>query len=229
MIDEVLNHARYLDDKLGVYRSLILSLWQNEEQKATLDVTLSVLEHLDIHIPRRFRWLHIARGLYQMRLKLRSYTDKELLAVPEITEKNAPAAWTFITLLTEIASVNGNVEYHILALLQALSMMLTRDYYKGTGLSLAFVGFLFHVFADLGSAYHYVKLALKIAARGNDANEDAKTIIISYWFVVHWKKPFQDCVEPVLGALKMAMDVGDVRSTFFAVMTYSEFYLHCGL
>jgi predicted ATPase len=229
MIDEVLNHARSLDDKLGVYRSLILSLWQNEEQDATLDVTLSVLEQLGIHIPRRFRWLHIARGLFQMRRKLRSYTDEELLAIPEITEKNATAAWTFITLLTEIALVTGNMEYHILALLQALSMMLTRGHYKGTGLTLAFVGFLFNVFADFDSAYHYVKLALKIAARGNDANVDAKTIIISHWFVVHWKKPFQDCIEPVLGALKMAMDVGDVRSTFFAIMTYSELYLHCGL
>jgi hypothetical protein len=27
----------------------------------------------------------------------------------------------------------------------------------------------------------------------------------------------------------MAMDVGDVKSTFFAIMTYSELYLHCGL
>jgi predicted ATPase len=229
MIDEVLNHARSLDDKLGVYRSLILSLWQNEEQNATLDVTLSVLEQLGIYIPRKFRWLHIARGLFQTRRKLRSYTDEELLAIPEITEKNAIAAWTFITLLIEIALATGNIEYHILALLQALSMMLTRGHYKGTGLTLAFVGFLFHAFADFDSAYHYVKLALKIAARGNDVSEDAKTIITSYWFVVHWKKPFQDCIEPVLGALKMAMDVGDVKNTFYAIMTYSELYLHCGL
>jgi predicted ATPase len=229
MIDEVLDHARSLDDKLGVYRSLILSLWQNEEQEATLSVTLSVLEQLGIHIPRRFRWLRIARGLFLARRKLRSYTDEELLTLPEMTEKNVIAAWSFITLLVEIALVTGNTEYHILALLQALSTMLTRGHYKGSGLTLAFVGFLFHVFADFDSAYHYVKLALKIAARGNDINEDAKTVITSYWFVVHWKKPFQDCIEPVLGALKMAMDVGDVKYTFFAIMTYSELYLHCGL
>jgi predicted ATPase len=229
MVDEVLNHARSLDDKLGVYRSLILSLWQNEEQDATLDVTLSVLEQLGIHIPRRFRWFHIARGLSRTRRQLRSYTDEELLTLPEITEKNVIAAWPFVTLLVEIASVSANMEYHILALLQALSLMLIRGNYKGTGLTLAFVGFLFQFFADFDSAYHYVKLALKIAARGNDVNEDAKTIITSYWFVVHWKKPFQDCIEPVLRALKMAMDVGDVKYTFFAIMAYSEFYLHCGL
>jgi predicted ATPase len=229
MIDEVLNHARSLDDKLGVYRSLILSLWQKEEQDATIDVTLSVLDQLGIHIPRRFRWLHIARRLFLTRRKLRSYTDEELLTLPEITEKNLIAAWSFVTLLVEIALVTGNMEYHILALLQALSMMLTRGHYKGSGLTLAFVGFLFHVFADFDSAYHYVKLALKIAARGNDINEDAKTVITSYWFVVHWKKPFQDCIEPVLGALKTAMDVGDVKYTFFAIMTYTELYLHCGL
>lgn len=229
MIDEVLNHARSLDDKLGVYRSLILSLWQNGEQDATLDVTLSVLEQLGIRIPRRFRWVHIARGLFQTRRKLRSYTDEELLTFPEITEKNVLAAWTFVTLLIEISSVTGHMEYHILALLQALSMMLSRGHYKGTGLTLALVGFLFHVFADFDAAYHYVKLALKIAARGNDVNEDAKTIITSYWFVVHWKKPFQDCIEPVLRALKMAMDVGDVKYTFFAIKTYSELYFHCGL
>jgi hypothetical protein len=94
--------------------------------------------------------------------------------------------------------------------------MLTRGHYKGSGLTLAFVGFLFHVFADFDPAYHYVKPAWKIAARDNNINEDAKTVITSYRFVVHWNKAFQDCIEPVLGALKMAVDVGDVKYTFFA-------------
>jgi histidine kinase len=229
MVDEVLDRARSLDDKLGVYRSLILSLWQNEEIDETIKVTLSVLMQLGIRVPRRFYWYHIAKGLIQTRRKLLSYSDEELLNLPDIKEKNVIAACSFIWLLIEIGSVTCKLEYHLLALIEALSLMLASGHYKGTGLTLAYIGFLFHAFADFDAAYHYVNLALQIAAKGNDVDEDAKTIIISHWFVVHWKKSFHDCIKPVLGALKMAMAVGDVKYTFFAIMTYSELYLHCGL
>jgi tetratricopeptide (TPR) repeat protein len=229
MIDEVLDHARSLDDKLGVYRSLILSLCQHEEQDAATEVTLSVLDQLGVPLPRRFQSFHIIRNLSRARRQLRRFSDEDLLGLPEIKDDYAVAAYDFLALLGEIAAVAGNKNYHVLSALQAVSMMMTHGHYKSTGLALSFVGFLFHIFGDFDIAYRYAKLAMQMANEGKDAVLDARTASICYFYIVHWKKPYQDCIEPVLRALKSAMENGDVAYTFYLIVGYTDIYFQTGL
>jgi hypothetical protein len=108
MIDEVLDHARSLDDKLGVYRSLILSLRQHDEQDAATEVTLSVLDQLGVPLPWRFQSFHIIRNLSRARRQLRRFSDEDLLGLPAIKDEYAVAAYDFLALLGEIAAVAGN-------------------------------------------------------------------------------------------------------------------------
>jgi predicted ATPase len=229
MIDEVLDHARSLDDKLGVYHTLIRSLCQHEEQDAATEVTLSVLDQLGVHLPRRCLSFHIIRNIARTRRQLRRLSDEDLLGLPAITDEYSVAAWGFLALLGEIAAVAGNKNYHVLAGLQAISMMMTHGHYKSTGLALAYVGFNFHVFGDFDAAYRYAKLALHMANEGKDAVLDARTVSICHYYMVHWKKLYQDCIEPVVRALKSAMQNGDVAYTFYLIVGYSDMYYHSGL
>jgi predicted ATPase len=107
--------------------------------------------------------------------------------------------------------------------------MMTHGHYKSTGLALSFVGFLFHILGDFDAAYRYSKLALHMANEGKDAVLDARTVVVCYYYIVLWKKPYQDCIEPVLRSLKSAMENGDLSYTFYLIVTYSDMYYHCGL
>jgi predicted ATPase len=67
MVDEILEHAKCLKDKLGAYRSSIRSLFQQGDYDMAIQTNLLVLDQLGLRIPRRFLKLHVLRLVLRVR------------------------------------------------------------------------------------------------------------------------------------------------------------------
>lgn len=230
LVAEILEQGKSLKDKLGAYRSTILSLFQEDKTERAIAMTLYVLGELGVHMPQRFLKLSILRRVLHMRRKLRHYSDEDLLSLPETKDEDLRLAQFFVSLLGALTMATGNTEYQLLALIQrAVSVTLQGANHDWTVVSLAACGYLYSLFGEYDTAYRYGKLALQMVGEGNHSRQDARGILMTYFSVWHWKHPYHDCLAAFLRAYKMALDNGAIEDFFFAIQGYSIIYYICGL
>jgi predicted ATPase len=226
LVDEIFEYGKSLQDKLGAYRSTILSLFQEGKTERAIAMTLYVLDELGVHMPQRFLKLSILRRVLRTRKKLRRYSDEDLLSLSETNDENVQPAQLFLSLLGALTMATGNTEYQLLALIQRA------DYVTLQGanvVSLSACGYLYSLFGEYDTAYRYGKLALQMVGEGTHSRQDARGILMTYFSVWHWKKPYHDCLAAFLRAYKMALDNGAIEDLFFAITGYSIIYYICGL
>jgi predicted ATPase len=230
LVDEIIEYGKSLKDKLGAYRSTILSFFQEGKAERAIAMTLYVLDELGVHMPHSFIKLSIFRRLLRVRRKLRHYSDEDLMSLPETKDENLRLAQLFLSLLGALTLATGNTEYQILALIQrVVTVTLQGGHDDWTGVSLAACGYLYSLFGEFDTAYRYGKLALQMVGEGTHSSQDARGILMTYFSVWHWKNPFHDCLAAFLKAYKMALDNGAIEDLFFAIQGYSIIYYICGL
>jgi hypothetical protein len=229
LVDEILHHGKSLKDKLGAYRSTILSSFQEGDTTGAIEMTLFVLDQLGVHMPRRFIKLSILRRVLRVRRRLQRYSDDDLLALPEMSDENLRQAPAFVALLGAFGMVTGRTDYQHLALIQNISVTLEGVNSDWTVVSFGACGYLFAIFGETDTAYRYGKLALQMVDEGSHSSQDARATVMTYFCVWHWKNPYHDCLGPFLRAYKMALDTGAIEDLFFSIIGYSIVYYHCGL
>jgi predicted ATPase len=230
LVDEIFEYGKSLKDKLGAYRSTILSLFQDGKTERAIAMNLYVLDKLGVHMPRRFLKLNILKRVLRSRRKLRHYSDEDLLSFPTSKDENLRHASLFASLLGALSVATGNTEYQLLALIQATSVTLQGATNDWTVVSLAACGYLHSMFGEYDTAYRYGKLALQMVGESNThSRQDARGTIMTYFSVWHWKHPYHDCLAAFLRAYKMALDNGAIEDLYFAITSYSIIYYICGL
>jgi predicted ATPase len=230
LVDEILHNGKSLKDKLGAYRSAILSSLREGDATGAIETTLFALDQLGVHMPRRFLKLSILRRVLRLRRRLRRYSDDDLLALPETADENLRHAPAFVSLLGALGMVAGRTEYQLLALIhQAVSVTLEGVNSDWTVVQLAACGYLYALFGETDTAYRFGKLALQLIGEGSHSSQDARATGMTYFSVWHWKNPYHDCLGAFLRTYKMSLDTGAIEDLFFSIMGYSIVYYHCGL
>jgi predicted ATPase len=229
LVDEILEYGKSLKDKLGAYRSTILSLFQEGKTERPIAMTLYVLDELGVHIPRRLLKLNIVVRMLRTRQRPRCYSDDDIMAFPEKAVESTMLAAAFVALLSEMSILAGNNEYLFLSVLEAIRIAIDGSKNDWTALALAASGYLFALTGEIDAAYRYGKVALRMTDKGTNSSQDGRAIITTYLFVWHWRAPYHDCLEAMLRAYKIALDAGDIEYLFFSMIGYSVTYHQCGL
>jgi hypothetical protein len=230
LVDEIFENGKSLKDKLGAYRSTILSLFQEGKTEHAITMTLYVLDELGVHMPHSFLKLSILRRLLRLRRKLRHYSVEDLLSLPETKDENLRQSQIFLSLLGALTMATGDTEYQLLALIRrASSVTLQGPNDDWTVVSLAACGYVYSLFGEYDTANWYGKLALQMVGKGIHSRQDARGILMTYFSVWHQKHPYHDCLAAFLRAYKMALKNGAIEDLFFAIQGYSIIYYICGL
>ena len=219
VIDDVLTNAKSLNDKLDVCQTLINALVAEGRFQEAVETNVDVLDELGIRLPRSHLPYHIVRRFLRTRRKIRHKTDDELLKFNPQYDTRALYQCDFLILLMETCMVSGNLSTQILATLEALELVMDRGIEEMAAMAMTGVGYLYGLRGRNDKSHRFGKLAVKIASEGRLPRLDSRALSYSYQFLIPWRQPFHDCLEPCLQSYKMALERGDIEQVFRPIMS----------
>ena len=67
IVDEIIKHARTMQDKIGAYDCLVHLLTVQSDFEKALDACLEVLDDLEVYLPRRNHMIHVLKGIMSLK------------------------------------------------------------------------------------------------------------------------------------------------------------------
>lgn len=228
VIDEVINKAQRLREKLPAYRTLALCLSHKYTPAAGVDVILDVLDLLGVHLPRKFVKFHVVRKIYLLKRKLATFTDTDLLHLPKAEpNETVDAVVDFFPLLVVLSHAGGDDAVRVLVMLEAAALTLRVGRTKISANAMSCIACLFAQMKDFESAHRYARIALKFAEPCESPICDARAITGTHVFSMHWRISYNACLEPLVKANNILKESpGDL---FFSAFSYTAVYYECGL
>ena len=230
----VLKHARTMDDKLGVYRTLILSYIAQGDFATAGDSCKAVLKKLGIRIPRKFLMFHTVRALNRVEKLIKDRTDVDLLTgyPTEAQEIDKQISFVdqcdFLGLYVMIHVFADNNDRRMLGMLYQQSIALKNRVEDISSIALAGIGWMHCRMGKMDVAYRFSKLAVKKASDGKFPNHDCRAVAMAY-DVIPWREPYHSCLQPLDQAYKMALRHGAIEEMYLPMVNYAIIYFHCGL
>ena len=229
-IDEILQNARSLMDKLGAYHSLIRSLTQQSKSKEAIRMSIFVLKELGVHLPRRLLKLRLAKGMINTMRLIRKTSFDDLQSLPPLDDQRLLEAAEFLSCLAEVATASMDLDYQVLAMLKSIQITLGHSSNKRAAQSFAVAGFFSAMLNDFKTAARCSEAAQKLIKNADFPIQEAEATTVLIFFVQHWRKPLHLGLEPALTARNILMDSGH-NSSFLhlSMIAYASCYQHCGL
>ena len=223
VIDDVLTNAKCLNDKLSVCRTLINALVAEGRFEEAVETNMDVLDELGIRLPRRNLPYHIVRSYLRTRRIVRHKSDDELLDFTERYVTRELYQCDFLILLMETCMASGDLNKQILATLEALWLVMDRGIEDMAAMAMSGMGYLHGLRGRNDKSHRFGKLAIKLASEGRLPSLDSRAMSYAYQFLIPWKQPYHDCLEPMLQVYKMALERGDIEQIFRPIMSTFTF------
>jgi predicted ATPase len=188
-IQDVLKHTRCIEDKVGVYMTWTQSLFDTGRVNEAFETCRMTLGELGIEIPRKYLRLHIAQAFFQLRLKLRTRTEENLVPKRIVTPEDVIFVQVdFLTTLFHCARIHGQREISLIAVLQLACILLDRGCEELAQLTFATVGYAYGCMQAWKKMYQYGKLAVQAANERRRIKEDLRTTALTYHDILLWKE-----------------------------------------
>jgi predicted ATPase len=201
MINEVLDHARSLEEKLPAYNILIWHKMQHESGDEALEVTREVIVMLYGHrFPVSFPNLRIMRGFIFLKRKLSNLTDDEILGLKDINDPTQVRVVEFLNTFVTIGTFSSNPASSILGAMKAIQFTLKNGVCAGSDFAFATMAALFGKFLFIDESYRMGQLAIKLSERTKSPMIQARTIAWATVFGIHFKTPLMSCLNRSLEA-----------------------------
>ena len=97
-INQVVQNATKLDDKLQAYAALLTSMQQQDDLQEATSVCVEVLGKLGERLPANASKLNAAKEFFRARFALRGKSDEQLLALPPMTNHRKMQCMEFLSL-----------------------------------------------------------------------------------------------------------------------------------
>ncbi|MEH2236075.1 trifunctional serine/threonine-protein kinase/ATP-binding protein/sensor histidine kinase [Nostoc sp.] len=217
----ILQNGKTVIDQVKAYEVKILSQVAQNRMLSAIKTGLQVLKLLGIELPEQPTPIDITRGLEETQLALAGKAIEDLLELKLMTEPDKLAA---MNILTNIAGAAYLVMPELYPLILFKQVNLSLNYGNTANSLYAYSSYgliLCGIVGDIDSGYQFGQLTLKLLDKLNAKEFIAKTYMIVYGCLNHWKKHLRELLHPIQSAYYSGVEIGDLEFAGYCACNYS--------
>jgi PAS domain S-box-containing protein len=217
----VLEQAQTLLDKVKVYEIKIQAYIAQAKLREAVKTGLHVLRLLGIGLSEKPGRLHIMWALLSTRLYLTGKRNEDLANLPEMKDPYKLAA---MRIMSSVGAAAYFAFPELLALIVLQTIKLSIKYGNAPVSAFGYAGYgliLCGVVGDIDSGYRFGQLALRLLEKLNARELEARTVMVVYDLIVHWKEHTRETLRPLQEAYQSGLETGDLQFAALSGHVYS--------
>ncbi|WP_392533751.1 AAA family ATPase [Nostoc sp. C117] len=227
IVDEVVQNARQLLDKVKVYEVTILAEVAQSQQPKAIKTALSVLKLFGILFPEEPTEADITQSLQQTQDILKDKDFRDLLELPEMKDFQALAVMRILATVT--AAVYQAVP-ELLPLIVCKQVRLSVEYGNAavSAQAYAWYGVILCIIGEIDLGDRVGQLAMELLSRFHSREFKASTINMVYPFVKPWKHHIQNSLTPLLDGYHSGLEMGTLEYAAYCAYNYCSLSFFLG-
>jgi len=223
-----LQHVSDLLDRVKIYEIMTKAYIAQNKPKEAIKISLNVLKLLGISLPEKPDKLQILLAVINIKLTLARKKIDELLNRPKMTDPYMLAALRILTLTNASAYLSS---HNLMALitLKGISISVkhgnapvSASFYASYG------GLLCGILGEIDRGYLFGQLALNVIKQFSTQEFKARTMLVDYLFIIHWKKHARETVRLVSESYKIGLETGDFEYAAYSASAEVAYSLFIG-
>ncbi len=219
IVDEVLQNARQLLDKVKVYEVRILADVAQSQQPKAIKTALSALKLFGVSFPEQPTDADITESLQQTQDILKGKHLEDLLELPEMKDLRGLAV---IRILATVTAAVYQAVPELLPLIVCKQVRLSVAY-GNAGVSAqayAWYGVILCGIGEIDLGDRIGELAMGLLSRFESREFKASTINMVYPFVKPWKHHIQNSLAPLLDGYHSGLEMGTLEYAAYCAYNY---------
>lgn len=214
LVQEVLDNARTLHDKIQACVARINCLCQSGNTHQAINIAIDVLQQLGERMPQTATKGAIIREILMTKLLLTSRFNSNLMSLRPMENKDKLHAMHLLAVIVPYA-FQARSYYNPLMATRMVRLCLKHGFHKSGAMGLVTYGWVI-CSHDRNEGYRLGSQAMALVERLRAREMIPRVHTSFYGFVHHWKSPVRGSLEPLKRAAATAMDVGDVECAMWA-------------
>ncbi|MEG4347861.1 AAA family ATPase [Microcoleus sp. A003_D6] len=227
IVDEVLQNARQLLDKVKVYEVRILADVAQSHQPQAIKTALSALKLFGVVFPEQPTNADNTQTLQETQDLLKGRDVADLLELPKMTDLQALAVMRILATVT--AAVYQAVP-ELLPLIVCKQVQLSVEYGNAavSAQTYAWYGVILCDLGEIDLGDRVGQLAMELLSRFHNREFKASTINMVYPFVKPWKHHIQESLAPLLDGYHSGLEMGTLEYAAYCVYNYCSLSFFLG-
>ncbi|NEP13822.1 MAG: AAA family ATPase [Symploca sp. SIO2C1] len=223
LVQTVLYHGKNLLDKVKVYEVKIEAYTAQNHLLEAIKTALSVLELLEIKLPKKPNKLQILLGFIRTQFTLRGKRVEDLINLPQMRDPDKLAAMRIILMVGSAAYV---AIPDLVPLIVFKQINLSLKYGNASESSYGYTGYgvtLCSVIGDINRGYQFGQLALSLLDKFNTKELKARIYLVVNDLIKHSKEHLRETLQPLKSAYSSGLETGDLE---FAALSANAYCYH---
>ncbi|MBW4638638.1 MAG: AAA family ATPase [Gloeocapsa sp. UFS-A4-WI-NPMV-4B04] len=209
LVEEVLNRAKTVLDKVKAYDSRIQAWLSRGYPKEALKTGLEVLQLLGISLVEAPSQLDVQAGLEETASRFAGREIEDLIDLPEMTEP-VPLAAIFILASTVGAAFMVSPALMVLIVCKMVNLSIANGNAIWSLLGYATYGMMLcGVFQNIELGYRFGKLSLSLAERLSNKKGNCKALLVVGFHIIHWKDHLKETFPILAHGYQSGVESGD--------------------
>ncbi|MBE9161596.1 ATP-binding sensor histidine kinase [Tychonema sp. LEGE 06208] len=227
IVDEVVQNARQLLDKVKVYEVTILADVAQSQQPKAIKTALSALKLFGVLFPEQPTDAEITQSLQQTQYLLKGKDLEDLLELPEMKDVQALAA---IRILATVTAAVYQAVPELLPLIVCKQVRLSVEYGNAavSAQAYAWYGVILCGIGEIDLGDRVGQMAMGLLSRFESREFKASTINMVYPFVKPWKHHIQDSLAPLLDGYHSGLEMGTLEYAAYCAYNYCSLSFFLG-
>ncbi|HSR33689.1 MAG TPA: ATP-binding protein [Anaerolineae bacterium] len=223
LAEVVLERAQSVLDQVAVYEVRIQAYIAQNRLMEAVQTALPVLRLLGMSVPEQVGRRHVLLALLRTRVDLAGKRPADLIELPAMTDPQKLAA---MRIVSSVGAATYFAYPELLALLVLKSVSLSVKHGNASESAFAYAGYgliLCGVVGDFDGGYRFGQVALRVLEKLNARELRARTIMVVYDLIAHWKEHIRETLGPLQEAYQSGLETGDLQ---FAALSGHVYCYH---
>ncbi len=215
----VLPQSKTLLDKVLVYEVRVQACTAQKRFSESIKAGLEFLRLLGLTFPDQPDMEDIMGALGETQSVLTGKQTEDLIDLPKMTD---PVKLAAMRILTKLWTPIMQARTELIPLLVSKQVNLSVEHGNSADSAYAYAmyGVILCGGGDIDAGYQFGQLALQILERFDAKELVARTFVIIYAFLIHWKEPFRDIIPFFRDAYQAGLESGDLELSANGALTY---------
>lgn len=227
---EVITNARVVEEKFRCYYTMIALLKAKGQLEDAVKYGTDLLSLVGEKFETKPSKIKLLTEQKKARKLISGYSDKELMSLPVCKDGCKAAAVKVLGILFGPMVHLGCHSAVDFLRLRSIRLTIKHGVCEASALAFAYYGsHLISSEVNLLEGYRFGKLALQLLKRLDAREVKARTILLAYFMIMHWKDPLQDTLDPLMNGYQVGMLNGDIEMAFTCAGVYQTHFYYCGM
>ena len=220
---EVFKHARELLDKVKIYEIKIQALNAQYKLREAISTAKNVLGLLGVKIPEKLNNMHILGKFIVTRFMIVGKKIEKLSKIPPMKDPIRLASMRIMMSVGSAAYFTDPVFFRFIVL-KVVKFSLKYGSAPESPIFYTIYGMILcGIIGDIGVGHRFGVLSLALMHQTGTHKLRARTTLMVYAFVHHWKAHIRETLEPLDKAYQIGLETGDLEYASFSLF-FSSFY-----